>query len=307
MRPIRAVDLPLREAPEVDDPELVSKADGRVVSMAEGRAVYRWSARRRPFVHPLRTPAGDLVTVDAPDDHPWHHGLWFAIKYVNGDNYWEEVAPYGVVRHHGPPRVEGTRAEGAATGGLEWIAPDRTTVVIREERTWRWCGIDAPSPAYALDLTARLVPTLDVVLDRTPFTTWGGYGGLTLRGAPDWTGTRFTLGGLGNRDRVLGEPAPWCDTSGRFPSGGHGGVLLCDHPSNPRHPVPWYGSTRNELYGDGWSNFVCAAFLFGEPMPLGAGEVLELRHRVVVHDGEWDAATCEQQWRAWIDAPPPPA
>ena len=70
------------------------------------RWTYHWGASRRPFVHPLRTPAGHVLTRDAPDDHPWHHGLWFAIKYVDGDNFWEEMAPYGVLRHDGPPDVD---------------------------------------------------------------------------------------------------------------------------------------------------------------------------------------------------------
>ncbi len=52
-----------------------------------------------------RRPA-HVLTRDAPDDHPWHHGLWFTIKFVDEDNFWEEMAPYGVLRHDGPPEVE---------------------------------------------------------------------------------------------------------------------------------------------------------------------------------------------------------
>ena len=29
--------------------------------------------------------------------------------------------------------------------------------------------------------------------------------------------------------------------------------------------MPWYGSTRADTYGDGWANFVNAAFLWDEP------------------------------------------
>jgi hypothetical protein len=274
------------------------------IEMAGGRAAYEWAARRRPFVHPMTTPAGDPLTVDAPDDHPWHHGLWFTVKFVNDENYWEEMAPYGVLRHRGRPEVSGGPGSGRVDGGLDWVRPDRETVVLREERTWSWHDLDPG--AYALDLRTTLRPEVDVVLDRTPFTTWGGYGGLTLRGAPDWVDTRFLLGGSAGseaaaRDRVLGEPAPWCDCSGRFPSGRTGGALLLDHPQNRRHPVPWYGSTRNELYGDdGWSNFLCAAFLFHEPLTLAAGEPLEIRHRVVCHDDAWDTGRCAAEWDRWV-------
>ena len=98
------------------------------------------------------------------------------------------------------------------------------------------------------------------MLDRTPFTTWGGYSGLALRGRPDWTDTRFLVADGTAHDRVLGMPSPWCDLSGHV-DGTTAGVLVLDGPSNPRHPVPWYGSTKADTYGDeGWSNFVNAAF-----------------------------------------------
>src|SRR6185436_20165510 len=62
---------------------------------------YAFGARKRPYVHPLTTPAGHVLTRNAPDDHPWHHGLWFTIKFVNEENFWEEYDSYGVLRHVG--------------------------------------------------------------------------------------------------------------------------------------------------------------------------------------------------------------
>jgi hypothetical protein len=77
-------------------------------------------------------------------------------------------------------------------------------------------------------------------------------------------------------------------------------VLLLHGPGNPRHPVPWYGSTRAATYGDeGWSNFLNAAFLWEEPLSLPAGEPLPLSFRVVVHDGVWDADRCAAEWSRW--------
>jgi hypothetical protein len=155
--------------------------------------------------------------------------------------------------------------------------------------------------AHALDWAVDLTPTEDVVLDRTPFTTWGGYGGLAFRGRPDFTGTRFLLADGSTHDRVLGVPSEWCDLSGTV-DGGTGGVLLLDHPANPRTPVPWYGSVRNANYGEeGWSNFVNAAFLWDAPLEWPEGEPLRFRYRVVVHDGVWDAARCHAEHRHWID------
>ncbi|CAN5865856.1 hypothetical protein BH24ACT3_BH24ACT3_03180 [soil metagenome] len=251
---------------------------------------YHWGARKRPFVHPVTTPAGHVLTRNAPDDHPWHHALWFTIKFVNEENFWEEMAPYGVLRHTAPPVV--TEAEGHTTvaGPLAWTRPDRETVIIDEERTLSHCPLD--DDAYALDLRTVLTPRADVRLDRTPYTTWGGYGGLSLRGRADWIDTTLRIAGGVSTDKLRGERASWCDLTGR-PDGAStaAGIAMLDHPSNPRHPVPWYGTTRAPNYGDeGWSNFLNAAFLWEEGLDLAAGDALGFTYRVIVHDGHWDDA-----------------
>src|SRR5687768_16646413 len=165
---------------------------------------YNRDHRKRPNVHPLRTPSGITLTRDAPDDHPWHHALWFTIKFVDGDNFWEEYDAYGVLRHDGPPAVV-TAAGGvvALQGRLEWIRPDRSTVALVEDRTLT--HVPLGPDAYAIDLDTTLVPTADCRLERTPFTTWGGYGGLTLRGAGDWTDTRLMVDDGSTHERVLGD------------------------------------------------------------------------------------------------------
>ena len=249
------------------------------------RWTYKAEHRKRPHVHPLATPSGKVLTRDAPPDHPWHHALWFAVKFVNGDNFWEEVAPYGVVRH-----VDDTT--------LHWIRPDRETVAIVERRSITEVDIGADD-AYALDWAVELEPQTDVVLDTTPFTTWGGYGGLSLRGRSDWRDTRLLLADGSEHDRVLGTPSPWCDLSGDV-DGASAGVLMLNHPTNPRHPVPWYGSSKAPTYGEeGWSNFFNAAFLWDGPLEVGAHESLRFRYRVVVHDGVWSTERCAAEWDRW--------
>jgi len=258
---------------------------------------YAWAAKRRPFLHPVRTPAGHVLTVDSPDDHPWHHGLWFAIKYVDDDNFWEEMAPYGVVRHLARPTItERTDGSITLTGDLHWTRPDRKTVAIVEQR--RLTHVPIGDDGYAIDLDTTLVPTSDVRLDRTEFTTWGGYGGLTLRGRPDLTDTKLLLADGSVHDRLTGTPSEWLDISGTVdPDGANApaGITLFDHPGNRRTPVPWYASTRNETYGDeGWSNFVNAAFLWDGPLHLAEGEELRVRHRTLIHDGTWSVDEIEQ-------------
>lgn len=237
------------------------------------RWTYNAEHRKRPNFHPVSSPSGAVLTRDAPDDHPWHHGLWFTIKYVNEENFWEEQPPHGVLRHIDDMNID-------------WIRPDRETVVIREDR--RIDHVDLADDAYAIDLSIRLTPQVDVVLDTTPFTTWGGYSGLALRGRPDWTDTRIVLADGSEHERVLGVPSAWCDLSGSI-DGGEAGILFIPH-----EPVPWYGSTRAATYGDeGWSNFLNAAFLWDGPITVKQGETLPFDFRIVVHDGVWSRERCQ--------------
>ena len=238
------------------------------------RWTYNAAHRKRPNFHPVATPSGAVLTRDAPDDHPWHHGLWFTIKFVNGENFWEEQPPYGVLRHKDDVNIE-------------WIRPDRETVVIDQDL--RIDHVDLADDAYAIDIAIRITPREDVVLDTTPFTTWGGYSGLSLRGRPDWTDTRILLADGTEHERVLGEPSAWCDLSGTV-DGGAGGLLMIPHVE-----TPWYGSTRAATYGDeGWSNFLNAAFLWNGPVELGKGDTMPFDYRVVVHDGIWSREQCER-------------
>lgn len=269
------------------------------------RWTYDWGARKKPAIHPLRSPAGQILTRMQPEDHPWHRALWFTIKYVGEDNFWEEQPPYGVLRHDGPPRVDDHDDTGrvTVTGQVIWTRPDHETTAIVEQR--RLTHVPVDETAYAIDLDTVLTPTDDVVLDRTPFTTWGGYGGLALRGRGDWHDTRLMLDDGEPRERALGVSSRWCDLTGPIGEGESGdpvaGVAFLDHPDSPRHPVPWYASTRAATYGDeGWSNFVNAAFLFHEALPLNAGEALRFRYRILVHDGWWDAARIDAAWQEFV-------
>src|SRR4051794_28706818 len=247
----------------------------------------------RPYLHPLRTPAGALLTAEAPADHPWHHALWFTIKFVNGENFWEEYDEFGLLQTRDVVALDG----GGERATIDWERPDGRGTALTETRTLT--PVDLGDDAYGIDWDEELLPVADTVFDRTPFTTWGGYGGLTLRGAPDWTDTTIRLDDGGRRERTLGERSPWLAIDGTVPtriavaangpqhSGGeprrdeppsrpitggasaaaerHAGVVILDHPDNARFPNPWYASNRADTYGDGWANFVNAAFLWEEP------------------------------------------
>ena len=65
---------------------------------------YTYAGKPKPFFHPLCTPAGHCISIFEPHDHPWHRGLWFTIKLINGENFWEENVEHGVQKTLSPPK-----------------------------------------------------------------------------------------------------------------------------------------------------------------------------------------------------------
>jgi len=271
-----------------------------VLRAAEGQEPlwrYVYGGKPKPFFHPLRTPAGYTLTLFEPHDHVWHRGLWFTIKFINGENFWEERESdggFGTQVTPVPPTLT-PEADGALRIGqqLEWTRPGGTGIVFRENRriVHRPMGEDA----YALDWDVALAAQADLLLDRTVFTTWGGYGGLTVRGNRNWQKTRLLFADGSTSDRPTPVPSNWCDLSGVFDGGrdAHGGVAMFDDPRNIRHPSPWYGGT-------GPGHYFNAAFLFNEPLKVAQGETLRLRYRVLVHDGIWDADRLNRAYADYI-------
>lgn len=255
---------------------------------------YNYNQRPKPYFYPLCTPAGHNLALYEPHDHHWQRGLWYAIKFVNGDNFWEEEEPFGSQRTNSPLTIaQEWSGRVRVESRLVWQRPADRAVVLREERAFVFHPGHVGS--YALDFETTLEAAVDVTLDRTPFTTWGGYGGLTFRGTRNWAETRLLFADGTTSERPTGHRAPWCDLSGKLDGGldRTGGLAIFDHPDNPRHPVPWYGNNQPGMY------FLCAAFLFEEPMTLPQGEKLAFRYRVVVHDGIWEPKDLKQAYEVY--------
>lgn len=285
----------------------------------DGSSLWRYDYGSKPksFFHPLCTPKGFCLSLFEPSDHVWHRGLWFTFKFVNGENFWEESAPFGTQQTPVPPTVV-HHGDGSFQwiSQLEWQRPNGAGRVLHETRqiTYRPLGDDSYAldwevslggererlNFYDADLGQQSVSMMrgggDVLLDRTPFTTWGGYGGLTMRGNRNWLQTRLLFPDGSTDERPKGVPAQWCDFSGTFDGGKawSGGIALFDHPENVRHPSPWYGAT-------GRGHYLNAALLFHEPLTLQAGSVLHLRYRALIHDDLWETARLQSAYNIYAE------
>ncbi len=111
----------------------------------------------KPFLHPLHTPAGRMVSAASPHDHKHHKGLMCALQ-TGEFNFWEEAPAspaerVGRQRHLGFQNVAWTGAEIGFTQQLAWESADGATPVFREDRTIR-CRHDGDE--FVWTWTARL-------------------------------------------------------------------------------------------------------------------------------------------------------
>jgi hypothetical protein len=240
----------------------------------------------RPYLHPVRTLGGVVVTDELCFDHPWHLGASLTVADVNGVNVWGGrtfvrdsgyvwLPDHGRIRHDGwlplrdgpPPTRDGSLSSaGGFAESLSWLdGEDRTLLTERRE-------IAATPATGGWELSFRYALT-----------------------APD------------THQVVLGSPA----THGRTGGAGYGGffwrlptgsaVAFTSDGSEPHgSEAAWAGVTVDEAYTlifeglegkDRWFvrtgeyNGVCAALAFETPLVIRASETLSRHIRVRIADG----------------------
>ncbi len=242
----------------------------------------------KPCVHPIVTAGGTTVTCFEPSDHVWHRGLWFTIKYINRDNFWEEHDGHGVQKALGHPEVDLLETGCCRLGQeLEWTS-GALGKMVHERRTITTRLTE--DKLTIIDWATSLRFEKDAELDRTPFTTFGGYGGMSIRASRELHGGSFTTPASEKLDAISGEPHEWVLLSASVDGGPSKRVSIgiIDHPSNPRYPTPWYCKAQTGSAPRAF-NFMNAAFLFHEPMQVTAGQTLAFCYRIIVRDGIWTA------------------
>jgi hypothetical protein len=265
-------------------------------------AVYRFGGVPKPYFHPVLLGDGSesSLTLACPHDHLHHRGLWFAWKFINGENFWEEAPVCHRVVTRDLQLDQEVRDRVRWISHLEWqLAPGVT--LLHEHRTLaigrprfdpyhRWYPID-------FDLMFRpdereVVLSLLTVKEQP----WGGYAGLAYRPARGMD-ARWQLltsnGPATSSDK--GIPARWADYSGGLDGGPwSGGLAIFDHPGNLRHPPPFF-----VLSPPGFG-FLNPSPLFHEAFILRAGDSLRLRYRVIVHSGLGEAGWIEELYQQWL-------
>jgi hypothetical protein len=255
----------------------------------------------KPYFHPLRTLAGEEVTLFRPHDHPWHTGLAMTSAHLSGENFWGGptyvrdrgyvgLENHGRIRHRAWKEMRSGDAGMFLEEHLSWISHGGEAW-IEEERGISVAEVDPTSSLWSLDLSFRLKNVRDRPLVFGSPTTEGrqaaGYGGLFWRGPRSFGDGEILAHDLEGPE-VMGRTSPWLAYVGRHDeTGRESTVLFLDSPANARFPCKWF--VRNDPYA-------CAScsFAFDEEYALEAGGELALDYRVVLGDGRWSRARIEE-------------
>ncbi|MBP1134937.1 putative dehydrogenase [Arthrobacter sp. PvP023] len=250
-----------RELPSAG-PQPAFTVNGAVVARpADGSRITPTSSPR-PYLHPVSTLAGTVVTDHLPEDHLWHLGAGVAIQDVDGVNFWggrtytRDAGAYIWRKDHG--RIVTLAVEDGARGDsrtetLSWLAPAGSAgpgvPLLSERRTWSWAAVGSSTWQLTLDFTLTPSGPAPVTLG-SPGSNGrpqGGYGGFFWR-LPAVDGAKVWTASAEGEDAVHGAvpstAAPWLAWSGNFrngePDGGPATLVFLPRPEPGQPCDPWF-------------------------------------------------------------------
>lgn len=259
-------------------------------------------AAPKPFLHPLRSASGKIVSRMYPmaerdgemRDHQHHRGFYYAHGDVNGVDFWGNEPSYkrdnlGVIELI---KVENT-SSGADKGSLRarfaWKSP-KGELMLEEDRTM----VFRKAPGQRIiDIDLQLTAKADITFRDTKEGTFA------IRTAPEFelagnpkapalpkrTGRMVNANGEEGKD-IWGKRAPWVDYSAVV-EGEKLGIAVMDHPENPRYPTYWHARDYGlfALNPFGVRDFERNKELDGG-MKLTPGQSVRFRYRILIHEGD---------------------
>jgi hypothetical protein len=257
------------------------------------------SYRRGGYLHPLRTPAGHIVTDDYPENHIHHHGIWMPWTKTTFDgrhpDFWNMGQSTGRVEFEAVDLLEVTGAIARLRVRHRFVDLTTQPPVTALNETWDLAvsAFGGDHPRHVIDLTSTQRCATDKPLGLPAY----HYGGFGFRGLPTWNGADncHFLTSEGITDRLKGNESrgKWCWVGGAVP-GGSAGVTLLGHPSNFRFPQPLRLHPKEP--------FLCFAPQQLGDMAINPGQDYVSRYRIVITDGQVTASLAESWWQAWADA-----
>jgi len=272
----------------------------------------------KPYLHPLRTADGKIVTrgfpmvTDIPGeahDHPHHRGLWFAHGDVNGYDFWgNEPEQQGANKGKGTVVLEKVdkfvtgKKSGTISATFAWKIPSGDILLIENRKMTFY----SDPQLRIIDFDITLSPQQEVKFGDTKEGMFAMRVAAPLEedqpkdiAEPKRTGKIVNAQNKVSEKNVWGKKSEWLDYSGKI-DGAAVGIAVFDHPTNPRYPTYWHVRAGGLL----------ASNIFGQhdferdpgrdaSLTIRPGQPLRFRYRVWIHPGDVNSGV-RAAYEEWI-------
>jgi hypothetical protein len=251
----------------------------------------------KPYVYPLRTASGILVTRHFPmeqfagetQDHPHHRGMFFAHGDINGVNFWATEANIKTPNKGSMVLKKVVEAKGGAKSGtikavFDGLDPEGKPMMTETRTLTFYAG----SELRIIDFEIRIDALRSLKFGDTKEGTFGIRLATPLSEAKG--GKMVNAEGAQTEKNVWGKQSPWVDYFGTL-EGKTVGIAIMDNPSNPRHPTYWHARAYGLFAANpfGVRDFTSDKTKDGS-MTIDAGKSATFRYRIVIHPGDVQAA-----------------
>jgi hypothetical protein len=297
-----ALFLSTKASAQVDLKEVDSDHIAITINGAPFSDFYIGSAYPKPFMAPLRTATGLIVTRKFPmekvagetRDHQHHRGFWIGYGNISDINFWENEFSYATKfpNNSGPTKL-GTivlrkvdalkpgKKSGEIDATFEWLGP-KDKDMLQETRKMVFY---AEKDVRTIDVDFTLAAKCDLEFEDTK------EGFFAIRVADSMTEKNGGL--MTNSDdaqtekNVWGKRANWVDYDGTV-EGQKVGIVMFDHPDNYNHPTRWHSRAYGLFAANpfGLKDFDQSATGKGGKA-MKPGDSLRFRYRIIIHPGDF--------------------
>lgn len=256
------------------------------------------------FIHPLKSPSGQVLTRIQPKDHYHHYGIWgpWTRATING----REVDFWNI--GDGTGRVDFAEViskkqnkKGAELvvrqDHLDLTAPESERLAIAEDL--KISVKPADKGRYIVDYTSTIETKIPggIMLDAYRYG-----GGIGFRATELWgkdNSSALTSEGKDKKE-ADGTNARWVFVQGETgDTSGESGILFLSHTENKSHPEPLRVWPVDQYNGEG-NVFIEFTPIRHESWKIEPNKSYSLKYRMIVYDGEMTAEEAEAYWQSFV-------
>ena len=261
---------------------------------------------RGGFLHPIWSPAGEVLTRIQPPDHFHHVGLWNPWTRTEFEgrkiDFWNLADGQGTVRARAVLSTVADAVYGGFRALLEHVdlkAPGGPKTALNEEWQVRVWNLDPARGPSLVDFVSTLSCATDSPLTIEEYR----YQGFGFRAVASWDDETATLRTSEGKNKSDGNAtrARWCDVRGPSKDG-QAGIVFMSHPANFNHPeqIRIWPTGMNEGKENVFFNFNPA---MDRDWTLEPGRTYTLRYRMLVYDGTVSPDRAERYWKDFARPP----